>query len=80
MSPGFLEAGSAAVVLAILLVLMAYLYIVGDVVRHIAETLEDKIAAGAGEVEEHAAAIAPAASGLTAKLRSLAHSHRAVTG
>jgi hypothetical protein len=79
MSPGLLEAGSAIVVFGIVVVLMVYLYVIGGAVRHIADTLDDKIAAGASEVAQHAAAIAPAAGGLTAALQALARRHRTIT-
>jgi hypothetical protein len=66
-----LVVGSVVVVLGLVAVLSIYLYVIGSVVQHIAETLEKKIAAGAQEVGEHSAAIAPAANGLRRRLGTL---------
>jgi hypothetical protein len=62
-------------VLAIVLVIAAlaiFLYLIGSVVKHIAETLQEKIAAGAAEVSQHVAAIGPAAESLRSGFNSIA--------
>jgi hypothetical protein len=64
MSTTVLAIGSAVVIFATAAVLITYLYIIGTRVIHIAETLQDKIAAGAGEMTGHASGIAPAATAL----------------
>lgn len=71
MNTTLLLAGSVVSVGAIIAVLAIYLYKVGSVVRHIAETLEEKIADGAQEVSQHVAAMAPAAAGLRRGLDSI---------
>lgn len=71
MSTTLLLIGSVVSIAAIIVVLAAYLYKVGSVVGHIAETLEEKIADGAHEVSQHVAAMAPAAAGLRRGLDSL---------
>lgn len=72
MNTTLLTIGSTIVILATSGVLIAYLYIIGTRVVHIAETLQDKIAAGAGEMTGHASGIAPAAGGLRHHLLALA--------
>jgi hypothetical protein len=64
--------GSVVSIVAIIAVLAGYLYKVGSVVNHIAQTLEEKIADGAQEVSQHVTAMAPAAAGLRHELDSLA--------
>jgi hypothetical protein len=76
MSTTALVLGSVALILATAIVLAIYLYIIGTRVIHIAETLQDKIAAGAGEMIGHASGIAPAAIGLRSHLAALATSPR----
>ncbi|MBV9315466.1 MAG: hypothetical protein JO100_17435 [Pseudonocardia sp.] len=76
MNTTVLAFGSAAVIFATSAVLVAYLYIIGTRVIHIAETLQDKIAAGAGEMTGHASGIAPAATALRRHLAALATAPR----
>jgi hypothetical protein len=74
MSTTALVLGTVALILATAVVLAIYLYVIGTRVIHIAETLQDKIAAGAGEMTDHASGIAPAATGLRRHLAALNHS------
>jgi hypothetical protein len=60
--------GTVIVILAIAGALFAYLYLIGSVVEHIAETLSEKVAPGAQEVGQHAAALPAAASSLRRQL------------
>jgi hypothetical protein len=76
MNTTFLAVGSAVVIFATSAVLITYLHIIGTRVIHIAETLQDKIAAGAGEMINHASGIAPAATGLRRHLAALATTPR----
>lgn len=72
MNTTLLLIGSVVVIAAIIAVLAVYLYKVGSVVKHVAGTLEEKVAAGAAEVGQHVAAIAPAATGVRSGVNSLA--------
>lgn len=73
MNTTFLLVASVIAVLAIVAVLASYLFIIGTVVNHLAETLEEKVAAGAAEIGQHVASIAPAAAGVHRGVSSLAH-------
>jgi len=69
----FLLTGSVIAVLAIVAALAVYLFIIGTVVKHLAETLDSKVAAGAAEIGQHVAAIPPVAAGVHRGVSSLAH-------
>lgn len=71
MSTTLLLIGSVVSIAAIAAVLAIYLYKVGSVVQHLAETLEANVAAGALEVSEHVAAMGPASVSLRRALESL---------
>lgn len=73
MNTTFLLTGSVIAVLAIVAVLAVYLFIIGSVVQHLAETLEAKVAPGAAEIGQHVASIAPVAAGVHRGVSSLAH-------
>lgn len=73
MSTTYLLIGSVIAVLAIAAALAIYLFIIGTVVRRLAETLDAKVAAGAAEIGQHVASIAPAAAGVHRGVSSLAH-------
>ncbi|MBB5159036.1 hypothetical protein [Saccharopolyspora phatthalungensis] len=77
MSETLLVTGSVVVIAALAAVLSAYLYLIGSVVGHIAETLAEKVEPGAREVGEHVAAIGPAATELRRRLSVLRQSRAA---
>lgn len=72
MSPALLLVGSVIAVLALVGVLAVYLYIIGTAVQHVAETLDQKVAAGAAEIGQHVAALPAAANGVRRGVGSLA--------
>lgn len=72
MSETVLVAGSVIVVVALVAVLAAYLFVIGSAMRHLAETLDEKVRPGAAEVAEHVAAAGPAAGEVLRRLRPLA--------
>lgn len=72
MNTTLLLIGSVVSIAGIIAALAIFLYKIGSAVKHIAETLEEKIADGAQEVSQHVAAMGPAAAGLRRGLDSIA--------
>ena len=72
MNTTLLLAGSVVVIVALIAVLARYLYVIGSVVNHIAETLDARVAAGAAEIGQHVAGIPSAANGVHRGVSSLA--------
>ena len=73
MSESALAVGAAVVIAALCAVLAVYLYKVGSVVRHLTETLSDKVGPGAAEVAEHVGNLGPAAAAMPHHLDALRH-------
>lgn len=72
MSIVLLIIGSAVAVGALVAVLAGFLWAIGTHVIHIADTLEQKVAAGGAEIGQHVAAIGPAAAGVRSGVSTLA--------
>lgn len=64
MSESTLVIASVLVIVALIAVLAIYLLVVGQVVRHLAATLDEKIKPGAAGLIEHIGAVESAAGGV----------------
>ena len=72
MNTVLLVIGSVVVIVGLAGVLAAYLWVIGNAVEHIADTLESKVGPGAAEIGQHVAAIGPAAAGVRNGVNALA--------